>query len=100
MSTDPQIEKIMALADEYAEAVYKRDRNGDRDAAQIANVKRATLRAALTEALDMGEPVAWLDPFDLSALSDDGWCVVHASRCDPGADHAADIALYAPKDRT
>jgi hypothetical protein len=41
------------------------------------------------------EPVAWIDPEDMKgALQDDGWCVVHASQCDPGADHCANVPLY------
>jgi hypothetical protein len=41
------------------------------------------------------EPVAWIDPEDMKgALQDDGWCVVHLSQCDPGADHCASVPLY------
>jgi hypothetical protein len=41
------------------------------------------------------EPVAWIGREDLKSLGEDGWCVVHESRSDPGSDHAADIPLYA-----
>jgi hypothetical protein len=41
-----------------------------------------------------GEPVAWIDPIDFESLSNDGWCVVHAQACDPGASHAASMPLY------
>lgn len=40
------------------------------------------------------EPVAWIDEGDIETLAEDGWCVVHAARCDPGADHNATIPLY------
>jgi hypothetical protein len=50
---------------------------------------------ALSEAPPAAEPVAWIDPEDMKvALQDDGWCVVHASQCDPGADHNANVPLY------
>ena len=61
---------------------------------EIAKACRAydAARAALAE--PAAEPVAWIDPADFKTLEDDGWCVVHASQCDPGADHAADTPLY------
>lgn len=39
-------------------------------------------------------PVAFIDKADFDTLRDDGWCVVHAAQCDPGADHCADEPLY------
>ncbi len=39
-------------------------------------------------------PVAWIDAADFETLAADGWCVVRATSCDPGADHRADVPLF------
>ena len=60
---------------------------------------RATANAAApTEAPAPAEapavPVAWVGRSDLADTAEQGWCVVHAAQCDPGADHDADMPLY------
>lgn len=58
---------------------------------------RDALAAALAAqpAYEPAEPVAWMDLEDMKTLDEDGWCVVRRDRCDPGADHSADVPLYA-----
>lgn len=82
------IDKIMALADEYAGAAYQSSsyfkiKEG---------VEREVLRAAIIEALDMGEPVAWLPRAILEANDRNNWLT-----CETQKD-AQWFPVYAAKD--
>lgn len=52
------------------------------------------IEAAVLSRQAAGKAVAWIDPVDLEDLAEEGWCVVHAQRCDPCSEHNADVALY------